>query len=55
MPKLTKAQCRRRLNEAYAKCAKVWINRGAGNLTNSDAGKLWKAMSEIERCANKLK
>ena len=53
--KMTKTQARRRLDEAYAKCAKVWWTRGAGHLTAADAGKLFKAMAEIERCANKLK
>ena len=55
MPKMTKAQARKRLSEAYDKLGRVWISRAGGHLTAGDSGKIHDAMGKIEKVIQRLR
>ena len=57
MAKMTKAQARKRLEEAADKVAKVWGNQQPSKtgFTKRDSTDLVKVFDELIRLANKLK
>lgn len=54
MPRLSKAVCRRRLDEAVRKILVVWNGR-VPELTKGDNNKMLKAIEMIEDVAKKFK
>jgi len=54
LPKMTKAQARRRLTEASTKVSKVFIDADV-HLTNADLGHLLKIRNQLNNMAKKLK
>tara|TARA_Y100000004_G_scaffold134348_1_gene151941 strand:- start:1149 stop:1313 length:165 start_codon:yes stop_codon:yes gene_type:complete len=54
MPKMTKAQARKRLGEAIRKIIVVWNSR-RDELTRNDFDKLMKALNILEDIEKKLK
>lgn len=59
MPKMTKAQARKRLEEAADKVAKVWGAgtqfRGGLTITKRDSNDLIKIFDELNRLVHKMK
>ena len=57
MPKMTKAQARRRLTEAGDKLAKVWMSSGRATvgLSTQDLNKLIAIRTQLQNMAKKLK
>ena len=54
MPKMTKAQARKRLGEAQKKVLAVWLNR-QDDLTKSDNGKMLLVIDKLDEIIKKLK
>ena len=57
MPKMTKAQARRRLTEAGDKLAKVWMSSGRATvgLSTQDLNKLIAIRTQLQNMAKNLK
>jgi len=58
MAKMTKAQARKRLQEAIIKMEKVRVSclvNDWPNLTANDLNKMWKMEQDIQKLAHKLK
>jgi len=55
MPKMSKHQAWKRLSEARIKIGRVWLNRGGGALTASQAGKLSAMVKELDNLLKAIK